>query len=100
LAVDCERIPAARCRELGLVNRVVPKGAAAETALQWASRLAARAPLAIVHTKKLLRQAAAVDYAQSLRAEAAAQMQCADSQDFREGVAAFLEKREPRFSGH
>ena len=99
LAVDCERIPAARCRELGLVNRVVPKGAAAETALQWADRLAARAPLAIVHTKRLLRQAAAADYAQSLRAEAAAQMQCADSLDFREGVAAFLEKREPRFSG-
>ncbi len=99
LAVDCERVPAARCRELGLVNRVVPKGAAAETALQWASRLAARAPLAIVHTKKLLRQAATVDFDRSLRAEAAAQMECADSQDFREGVAAFLEKREPRFSG-
>jgi 2-(1,2-epoxy-1,2-dihydrophenyl)acetyl-CoA isomerase len=99
LAVDCERIPAARCRELGLVNRVVPKGAAAETALQWAKRLSERAPLAIVHTKRLLRQAAGVDYAHSLRAEAAAQMQCADSQDFKEGVAAFLEKREPRFSG-
>jgi len=99
LAVDCERLPATRCRELGLVNRVVPKGAAAETALQWAARLAARAPLAIVHTKRLLRQAAAIDYAQSLRAEAAAQMQCADSLDFREGVAAFLEKREPHFSG-
>jgi len=99
LAVDCERIPAARCRELGLVNRVVPKGATVETALQWAARLAVRAPLAIVHTKKLLRQAATLDYAQSLRAEAAAQMQCADSLDFREGVAAFLEKREPRFSG-
>ena len=33
LAVDCERMPAARCRELGLVNRVVPKGAATEVAL-------------------------------------------------------------------
>ena len=99
LAVDCERVPAARCRELGLVNRVVPKGSALEAALQWAARLAARAPLAIVHTKRLLRQAAAVSYAQALPAEAAAQQQCADSRDFREGVAAFLEKREPRFSG-
>lgn len=99
LAVDCERVPAARCQELGLANKVVPKGGATEAAMQWATRLAARAPLAILHTKKLLRQAAAASYAQALRDEAAAQMQCANSQDFREGVAAFLEKRAPRFSG-
>jgi 2-(1,2-epoxy-1,2-dihydrophenyl)acetyl-CoA isomerase len=99
MAVDCERVGAARCRELGLVNRIVPKGETGETALRWASRLAARSPLAIRHTKKLLRRAAQVDYRQSLREEAEAQMQCANSEDFREGVAAFLEKREPRFSG-
>ncbi len=99
LAVDCERVPAARCQELGLVNRVVSKGGATEAAVQWATRLATRAPLAILHTKKLLRQAAASGYSEAVRAEAAAQMQCANSQDFREGVAAFLEKRPPRFSG-
>ena len=99
LAVECERVPAARCRELGLVNRVVPKGTAAQAALHWAERLAQRAPLALGNTKRLLRQAAGVDFAHSLRNEVAAQSQCVDSEDFREGVAAFLEKREPQFSG-
>jgi 2-(1,2-epoxy-1,2-dihydrophenyl)acetyl-CoA isomerase len=99
LAVDCTRVGAARCQELGLVNRVVPKGTAAEAALQWAARLVQRAPLAIKHSKRLLRLAATASFAQSLGNEIEAQSQCIESDDFREGVAAFLEKREPRFTG-
>ena len=99
LAVECERVPAARCHELGLVNRVVPHGQATETAVQWAERLALRAPLAAAHTKRMLRQAAGLTFAESLATEAAAQAQCVDSADFREGVAAFLDKRKPRFNG-
>ncbi|HEX9474237.1 MAG TPA: enoyl-CoA hydratase-related protein [Steroidobacteraceae bacterium] len=99
LAVECERVPAARCLELGLVNRVVPKGTANEAAAEWAGRLARRAPLALMHTKRLLRQAATVDFTQGLRNEVLAQEQCIASADFREGVAAFLEKRAARFSG-
>ena len=98
-SVDCTRVPAARCHELGMANRVVPKGTAVEAALQWAQRLAQRAPLALMHSKRLLREAGAVDFAHSLKSEVAAQSLCIDSQDFREGVAAFLEKREPHFSG-
>lgn len=98
-AVDCTRIGAARCHELGLANRVVAKGTAVETALQWAAKLAQRAPLALMHSKHLLREAGRVDFARSYQSEVAAQSQCIDSQDFREGVAAFLEKREPRFTG-
>ena len=98
-SVDCTRVPAARCHELGMANRVVPKGTAVEAALHWAQRLAQRAPLALKHSKRLLRQAGGVAFGHSLEREVEAQSLCIDSQDFREGVAAFLEKREPHFSG-
>jgi len=99
LAVECERVPAARCLDLGLVNRVVAKGTANEVASHWASQLAQRAPLALMHTKRLLQQAATVDFAQGLHNEVVAQEQCIGSADFREGLTAFLEKRPARFSG-
>ncbi|MDE2221166.1 MAG: enoyl-CoA hydratase/isomerase family protein [Gammaproteobacteria bacterium] len=98
-AVDCTRLAAGRCQELGLANRVVAKGTAVDTALQWAARLAQRAPLALMHSKRLLRAAGGVGFADSFQAEIEAQAQCIDSADFREGVAAFLARREPRFTG-
>lgn len=99
LAADAQRVSASRCRELGLVNRVVPKGAALATASEWAHQLAAGAPLALAHTKRLLRECASLDLRQAQRREAEAQSQCIDSEDFREGVSAFFAKRTPRFTG-
>lgn len=100
IAADAERISATRCRELGLVNRVVPKGTALATASEWAERLASGPPLALAHTKRLLRESPALDLPGAQRREADAQSQCIDSADFREGVNAFFAKRPPQFTGH
>jgi 2-(1,2-epoxy-1,2-dihydrophenyl)acetyl-CoA isomerase len=99
LAADSDRVSASRCHELGLVNRIVPKGTAVSAAEQWAHRLAARPPLALAHTKRLLRECPALSLTQAQEHEADAQAECIDSADFREGVSAFLAKRTPRFVG-
>lgn len=70
LAADAQRVNASRCRELGLVNRVVPKGTASAVASEWAHRLASGAPLALAHTKRLLRECASLDLRQAQRREA------------------------------
>ena len=99
MAVENERMTAARCRELGLVNKVVADDDLMETAREWATRLTGKAPLALARTKKLMRQAPTLSYTDAIGAEAALQRLCFDSADCREGITAFLEKREPRFTG-
>lgn len=98
-AADADGVTAMRCRELGLANRVVPKGDAVGAAMEWAGRLSLRSPLALGLTKQLLRESPALSLAQAQEREAAAQSECIDSADFREGVAAFFAKRPPKFTG-
>jgi 2-(1,2-epoxy-1,2-dihydrophenyl)acetyl-CoA isomerase len=99
LALSGERIPAARCIELGLANKAVPDETLLDEACALAERLADAAPLALAGTKQLLRRAPSLDLAAAIRAEAEIQKDCIDSEDFREGVQAFFEKRAARFSG-
>ena len=100
MAVDNERLPAARCRELGLVNKVAADDELMAAARAWADKLAGKAPLALARTKQLMRRAPALSYADAITAEAGLQRLCFDSADCREGITAFLEKREPRFTGN
>ena len=99
IAMEGERLPAARCRGLGLVNRVVAEDGVVAEAKAWAARLAAQAPIAVAGTKNALRRAGGATLEDIMSLESRHQKECVTSTDFREGVAAFFEKRAPRFSG-
>ncbi len=99
LSVESERIPAERCVELGLANRAVPAGELQRVALEWAEALARRAPRSVAATKKVMRHAIDNDWASTFDMEAEWQQELAGSEDNVEGVAAFFEKREPKFRG-
>jgi 2-(1,2-epoxy-1,2-dihydrophenyl)acetyl-CoA isomerase len=94
-----ERISAARALEWGLINRVVEDAEldAAVTAL--ASKLAAGAPGSYASIKRTINHQLYRDFDELLELEATLQQQRAESADFAEGVLAFIQKREARFTG-
>ena len=83
----------------GLVNAVVPAAELAATVAEAAKRLAAAPTRAIGLAKRLINAAEDATLAESLAAEAALQELAGRTDDHAEGVAAFAEKREPRFAG-
>lgn len=99
MAVESQRMPAARCLELGLVNRLVPAGAALAAAREWAAYLARGPATANAALKRMLRAAPTRTLDESLQMELQLQRECASHPDFAEGVRAFLDKRPPRFGG-
>lgn len=99
LSVEAERIPAERCVELGLANKAVPAQDLMAAALEWAETLAARAPLSLAATKKVMRLAADHDWSSAYDLEAELQGQLLGSEDNKEGIQAFFEKRAPKFKG-
>jgi 2-(1,2-epoxy-1,2-dihydrophenyl)acetyl-CoA isomerase len=97
LALSNRTLTAETAEAWGLVSRVVADDQLEGTAAALAQELAEGAGEALAATKRLLRDASGREWTEQLTAEAASIARLAGSADGREGVAAFLAKREPRF---
>jgi len=95
-----EPITAEEAHALGLVIKVVPKGKVMEESKKFAAKLVALPRLAMEASKMLVNKGLEVDLPSGLEMEARCFGNLAASHDLREGVAAFLEKRKPNFSGN
>lgn len=94
-----EPIPADRAYQLGLVARLVPSGSALAEATRMARTIAANAPLAVRASRQVVLTAASSDDATLKALSADLMLQVMDSEDTKEGLTAFVEKRPPRWAG-
>jgi enoyl-CoA hydratase len=99
LALTGGEITAARAYELGMVNRLVDDGGALAAALALAEELAAAAPLALAASKRIVAEAAGWPPAAIWACQEEIAGPVIESEDAREGAAAFAAKRPPAWSG-
>ncbi len=94
-----DMIDAAEAHRVGLFNRVVPHEQLAEETLALARTLAAKPPIALALAKRAIYESPQRSLNEMLELELAHQLQCFRSEDAKEGLQAFLEKRSARFRG-
>lgn len=94
-----EPIDAHTALELGIINKVVPLAELHETTMKWAKKLAAKPPFALRMAKESLNAAWSSSLERGLQIETHGWSMCYGTQDQKEGMSAFLEKRRPIFTG-
>jgi len=83
----------------GLVNRLAEPGQVLQEALSWATRLLENAPLAMISSKEVVDRSAQLSDEESWASQEPPAQRVRESRDRAEGLAAFAEKRKPRWSG-
>jgi enoyl-CoA hydratase/carnithine racemase len=99
LFYTARRVSAEEAMALGIFNEVVPFDGLAARAAELAAEIAAGPPIAIRYMKENLNRASVADLRTCLEMEADRMVRCTRTEDHREAVKAFLDKRKPEFSG-
>lgn len=94
-----EIIDAYRALEIGLINRIIPQASLIHFTLDMAKKISRQGQIAIAHAKKVIRKGVEMTLAQGCKTETDAFVSCFETEDRREGMQAFIEKRKPKFTG-
>ncbi len=99
LILTGDPIGAEEAKSIGLVERIAPKGEAVSEAKKLAKRVMLRGPVAVTNAKRAINEGIDLPLEEGLKREAILFSDLFKTQDMREGVAAFIEKRKPKFTG-
>jgi enoyl-CoA hydratase/carnithine racemase len=94
-----DQVDGAEAVRIGMANRLLPVDGFQDAVWEFATRLAKGPPMVHRLVKRAVYDGLSGDFEAALEREATGQIQCLESADFMEGVASFLQKREPRFTG-
>ena len=99
LMFTADRVDAATCQQIGLINRIVPDVSLQDEAFLFSKQLANGPRIALQHMKENLEDALHAPFLSALDGEAERLISSAQTNDHKEAVLAFIEKRDPKFTG-